>query len=220
MKLILLFINICVSLNTLAQAIGTPAPLSGERPLIIGGRKVSEKNKISKTTVSLLNKDDNSICTGSIIAKNIIITAAHCVDGSNPRAMLVSFGVSLPGREIRQVARFAAHPNWGIHQNNNINNADIALVEFSGALPKNFSKVKMMNKKHELRNGDSTILAGYGITGRNDDSEILRTVSVKIANANYSETEISLDQRNKKGACHGDSGGPAFIKDNHGNLFL
>ena len=52
-----------------------------------------------------------------------------------------------------------------------------------------------------MNNGDDSTGAGT-----------LRVVDVSISDAKYSKTEVLLDQTQGKGACHGDSGGPAFIK--------
>ena len=34
---------------------------------------------------------------------------------------------------------------------------------------------------------------------------------MKILNAQYGKTEVEMNQTQGKGACHGDSGGPAFV---------
>jgi secreted trypsin-like serine protease len=66
----------------------------------------------------------------------------------------------------------------------------------------------------DLVNGADVELAGYGITDGKTraGAGTLRKVEVKVSNAHFSATEVLFDQRNQAGACHGDSGGPAFLK--------
>ncbi|MNY53743.1 Trypsin [compost metagenome] len=56
-------------------------------------------------------------------------------------------------------------------------------------------------------------LAGYGLTdGVNKTGDnLLRKTDVQIIE-HFGKTEVALDQSQGKGACHGDSGGPAFLK--------
>ncbi len=188
--------------------------------LIIGGHMVTKKSSVAATTISLVDTAQGTLCTASILADDIAITAAHCVNG-NPESMQLSFGPRTSGNETRPVVDVAVPSTWSQHQNDEINNGDIALIKFSGGLPKSATAAKVMKASHRLSNGEIVTLAGFGISKADGDgSGRLRTVDVKIENAKYSQTEVSLDQKNRHGACHGDSGGPAFIQDNQGELLL
>ena len=50
-----------------------------------------------------------------------------------------------------------------------------------------------------------------GDSGGNDGAGVLRKVEVALKNSGYSTTEVLIDQSQGRGACHGDSGGPAFL---------
>ena len=191
---------------------------SSEDNLIIGGHLVTKKSEIAATTVSLLDTRQGTLCTASILSDDVAVTAAHCIDG-DPNDMQLSFGPKSAGLETRPIVEMIASANWESHRHDEFNNGDIALVKFFGGLPKGILPVTLMKMNHHLRDGEIVTLAGFGITnGSGSGAGKLRSVEVKIAKAQYSQTEVSIDQTKRKGACHGDSGGPAFIQDNNGGL--
>jgi hypothetical protein len=91
---------------------------------------------------------------------------------------------------------------------------DVAIVKFSGGLPAGYKPAKLMRNKSDLVNGMDVVLAGYGISDgiAKSGAGVLRKTQLKLSDANYSNTEVRFDQRSGTGACHGDSGGPAFAK--------
>lgn len=194
--------------------------LDSTEELIIGGRLVTKKNEIAATTISLIDTRQGTLCTATLLSEDIAITAAHCLDG-NTEDLQISFGTKAMGSETREIINKAISPRWENHQNDPINTGDIALIQFEGGLPKKSTPATLLKPQHKLSNGEIVTLAGFGLSTQDPDSAgRLRSVDVKIANTNFSQTEVSLDQTNKKGACHGDSGGPAFIQDNQGGLLL
>ena len=70
-----------------------------------------------------------------------------------------------------------------------------------------------MGNTDELQNGKEVLIAGYGRTDgvNKKGAGVLRKTFATIAETHYGETEVLFDQQNGKGACHGDSGGPAFL---------
>lgn len=193
---------------------------ASDEELIIGGHNVTKKSEIAATTISLLDSDQGTLCTATLLSETVAITAAHCIDG-NPGSMQLSFGPRTSGVEVRSVTEAIQSPVWLRHQRSTFNNGDIGLIHFSGGLPKGFFAAAVMKASHQLSHGEIVILAGFGINnGSGGGAGRLRTVDVKIDDAHYSASEISLDQTEHGGACHGDSGGPAFIQDNAGGLLL
>lgn len=185
---------------------------------IIGGVAVENADPISRSTVALYDVDSGPICTASLITKNIAVTAAHCVEGFSNNLFLV-FGARLPTQEseavYRKVLTVKIHETYGQIRPDAADQGDIALIKFEGkSLPEGFKPATLLASSSHLVNGGEAILAGYGLTSmlpRQETDRLLKT-TVKIANAKYGKTEVSFSQANGNGACHGDSGGPAFVR--------
>ena len=100
---------------------------------------------------------------------------------------------------------------------------DIALVHFSGALPAGFKAASILsaaNARNLVPDALVTI-AGFGITNgvSKEGAGVLRVASVIVADPQFASSEVKLNQQNGTGACHGDSGGPAFLEV-RGKLYL
>lgn len=185
---------------------------------IIGGVNVQQTDSIARSIVSVYDTELGGLCTGSLMPNNIVITAAHCV-GSK---MVIIFGVNLDQSiSYAPVTHIAVSPLWKARQNMNHDTGDIAVLKFKGTVPAGFVPAKVLNDRNLLRKGAAVTLAGYGISDgvKKVGSGVLRYTRVKIADSKFSGTEVMLDQRNGRGACHGDSGGPAYINIG-GQLYL
>lgn len=182
---------------------------------IIGGVEATGVEDYSKTIVSLYNVVRGELCTASIYSDSILITAAHCVYGP-ATDLAVIFGVDLDSEEVivRRVESYVVSPFWNTRQNELLNTGDIAVVKFKGGLAPGFRPAELLTDLRSLRNGQVTTLAGYGISDgvNGTGSGRLRSVQTTIRNVTYTKTEILIDQTKGKGACHGDSGGPAYVK--------
>lgn len=185
--------------------------------LIIGGQKVSKKEQIDNFTVSLVDVRQGSLCTATIIDDHFLVTAAHCLTG-NKMDLKVSFALKTSARSLHDITDFRVHPYWTPQSEKNVN--DIGIVYIKENLPKGFEKAPTLPSNYKLENDQQVLLAGFGITDgdKNKGAGTLRSVEAKIKNAKFSETEILIDQTEHKGACHGDSGGPAFVALTDGKL--
>jgi secreted trypsin-like serine protease len=149
-----------------------------------------------------------------LIAKNMALTAAHCVDQGTD-GMVVIFGTDIQAdaRDAVQVIGAEIQPAWSQAHPDDQDMGDIAVVRFASDAPESFKPAHLASKKMSLKAGDTVTLAGYGITRANSQKGVgvLRKVDVKVLNPSLGETEMVLDQSDGSGACHGDSGGPAFL---------
>ena len=185
---------------------------------IIGGEEVTESDPVAKTTVAIMGS--LSICTGSILDHDLIITAAHCL--SSPSEMAVAFSRSVLQAGVTKARIIKAIiPKEYREDAVTKDQYDIGLIRFEGGLPPGYEKADLIPDSAMLSSGGTTLLAGYGITNASshEGAGILRKTSIKIKDVAFAKTEVLLDQTEGHGACHGDSGGPAFIHQG-GRLYL
>lgn len=200
---------------------------------IIGGVEVGADDPDAASTVAILSRTPEGIglCSASLLASDILITAAHCVTGiygeaTSPNNLRVAFGKNLHSDDIivRRVVGSKAHPTWKGLATRGKDQGDIAIVRFRDGLPPGYRQAKVLAAHVNLKPGGTTLLMGFGVDrmGPNGGSGvgILRKVDAQIDEPKFGRTEVLLDQRNGKGACYGDSGGPAFIRNSSGEPLL
>lgn len=205
---------------------------------IIGGSDATGTEDFAKTVVALYNVREGFICTASILSNDILLTAAHCVSGAasdtlvifdkeamgtlkavlqpivDKRGGLDEEGLNeIPATApIRRATAYTVSPIWPVKQNDLLNTGDIALVKFKGGLAPGFERAALLTSTEALANGQPVILSGYGTSDgvKGTGSGLLRFVETTIKQVDYTKTEILIEQSLGKGACHGDSGGPAY----------
>ena len=188
---------------------------------VIGGDKVQAGSSVSRSTVGLYDSGSQSLCTGTLISDQLVLTAAHCVTPNSDK-MIVYFGRDFGQKDqslVRPVVKSVVHPNY----NNNYEDMhDVALIRFSGGLPSGFAPAPLLKDFSVIQKGTRVVVAGYGLNwawGIKKGAGVLRTTDLKVEQALYGRTEIVLDQSIRKGICSGDSGGPAYLEVN-GQLYL
>lgn len=215
MRQLLFFVLFGIILTALPDSYGaTQGSFDVRAARVVGGQKVSSADPIAATTVAFVNGD--ALCTGSIVDDDLMVTAAHCLDDGKLSKMRVVFArVLTEGAYAARVLGAVVASAW-LEENaaDTKDWGDIALVRFSGGLPEGYSKVFIDREERDLRDGESVIIAGFGISNAEADTGagVLRKTEVPVKRPGFGRTEILLDQSFGSGACHGDSGGPALIK--------
>jgi len=191
---------------------------------IVGGSEVGPRDLIASHIVALAIIDSRSgqsgICTASIVARDLVLTAAHCLPRNKAHKLVLKFGRKLVGKVeqkdviTREVSSYLGHELYEADSEDEKETHDIALVRFEGGLPEGFSPVSLLKDSTRLKAGMPALLAGYGVSNgfTATGSGVLRKVIVLLEDPEYSPSEVLFDQTNGKGACYGDSGGPAFLK--------
>lgn len=185
---------------------------------IIGGIEVKPTETPALTTVIIYDPTARALCTGTLVGNNLVITAAHCLR-NYPQNLQVVFATNL-NKATQEMARpvvgAIAHPLWPTGRLKPKDTGDIALIKFHGTTPNGYRSATFLPNTSALRNGAPVVLSGYGISdaAKKTGFGILRQVATTIVNPQFSSSEVQVEQRQGRGACHGDSGGPAFIVSN------
>ena len=196
---------------------------SSESRSIIGGKDVDADDVIASSTVGILDKDRGAVyCSGTIVGESLVLTAGHCAK-TNPRDMAVLFSNKIPKQfeNIQEISRPViagrVTPQWPKVKNGQEKNwGDMALLRIQGTIPAGFKVAEFLSDSNALHNGLMTTIAGFGyVDGRRKTrTPIMQKAEIPVFNSQFSDLEYLFDQTKGTGACHGDSGGPAFIQRN------
>lgn len=193
---------------------------------IVGGEPVDAQSPAFQSTVALVRKDGNSLasfCSASLIAPNLVLTAAHCAeDAKNPRNFQVLFGnnVKDPSAKLRDVVAMQTFKGSGSRF---FPNFDIAWIKLKENAPEGYAPAEILRSPRALDrlNGvdDQMLLAGFGRTSTFCDraepgcTGMLYQVRSKLkhfVNEAHFVSLLVIGPKPGHGSCNGDSGGPVF----------
>ena len=163
-------VRILLSILILLQALSLAAQVPGFHPKILGGEEVKQGEFPFVVRVR---------CTGSIIAPNWVLSAAHCFIDRNGRIADPSrYPVTL-GRHrhnpvaTRSVRRIVVHPGYDYTRNSGVKR-DLALLQVFRPFP--VSPVKLLKPDEEPPSGSAATSVGWGRLSDGTSPDVLQRV--------------------------------------------
>ncbi len=187
-----------------------PAPRLAGYEKIVGGVEATAGE--FPFIVSLQGGYGGHFCGGSLIKKNWVLTAAHCIPGGIKTVVVGLHDQTQAGNaEKLEVEQVIAHPDY----NKQPQDYDFALVKLKGE--SKYPPVALNTR--ELTGKQDLVTAGWGYTVENGDiSNALQKVSVPLVTAKACSAAYpgKITERmlcaglpeGGKDSCQGDSGGP------------
>jgi secreted trypsin-like serine protease len=217
-----------------------PASAPRAHAAIVGGSAASPGALPSLALVSdNLGSGDTAYCTGTVVAANIVLTAAHCLEDDNgalepASGFTVATGTVDPTDAPSQVSgatQVLIYPGYDRTEDN----GDAGLLILSTSTSAPAATLADSSDSAYLASGTAVAVAGWGLTNAAATSEpaTLQWASMGIQEDTY--CEVYDDQDNLQfqfnyefcalgaagalvSVCHGDSGGPAFAVPTPGTL--
>lgn len=206
------------------------------RPSIIGGEPVENNSYPSVVSLTMETtykgeKIQTYFCTGSLLSKTEVITAAHCLDYFNFEEMFQTRDEFKSALKIYvgdgsykeyvgtySVKEYYAHPDFMqttmykndygyIVLNEEVDIKEDDIIKLPSSL-KEYEEILKLNKEK------TALVVGYGSDFEGINSGLKKEVIIDIVSfENIQDIEFIIAGDYKKSAYHGDSGGPLFLKD-------
>jgi secreted trypsin-like serine protease len=216
--------------GTLAAVLSclTLASFAAARPQIVGGTPAPAGSWPSTAFLYGIYANQPFGCTGSVVAPEWIVTAAHCAYGA-PGVFADSMTAVLnakdytdaTAREVIGIDRMVVHPQYDADHDRN----DIAMFHLSR--PTTAPAIRLALKSEHDRYTSYIGMPNAAGWGRTDERSTQSTVVLQQAylrlHSSSTEctaiagfdlaTQVCAGTEGKAGACHGDSGGPLVAFD-------
>lgn len=192
--------------------LATPLLLASLAPAsaLVGGAPAVQG---PQAAVMIVGSRGNS-CTGIAVARDLVLTAAHCVPPGADYKLVAFDAQRQPS--LRDTQSIARHPQFSqktfdAHRAT----ADVALIKIANAA--SGPPAAIHGERLRIAPGDRLTVHGYGLTrvGDGKSGGTLRSATLTVTGqpGNLQIRLMDATTRNERpglGACTGDSGGPVF----------
>ena len=220
---------VCLSLLACDEA----APAGGEVKTLRSSRQLIEGGTVDRTDTQVVGLAINlgggggALCSGSLIAPNLVLTARHCVAELSSETVdcnTAVFGPVYPASSFNATTNVTVSFNGrGGYQgqevfvpdtSDNVCGYDIALIVLAQNVPANIAEPITPRVDTTVVRGEGYTAVGYGTTADGTGSgtrRILENLSVQCSGRQCGFFGITTSEWvGSDGVCQGDSGGPAI----------
>lgn len=218
----------CRSLDT------SNVKIAGGEAVLTSGHEMA--NAVSRSTVKIILPLNRGSCTGTIVAKRLVLTAAHCMELGEFEASLypsIEYTIEYPafGDRSHLVKRdegVVLHPDY-INPDSILVTNDIAMIKLRDDIPENYQPAFLIAGNAQIRpitftdnvirtRGQKFIVAGFGKIAQRTRISDFRMTEMELYTLDTENGRLALAD-DDSGVCSGDSGGPVFIEQD-GELVL
>jgi secreted trypsin-like serine protease len=193
---------------------------------MVGGAQPAAAG-IARSVVMILGSygSYSTACTATAIGRDLLLTAAHCVQPGADYKLVASEAGDAP--VLKDIARIERDPQFEMNRLfSHLATADVALIKLAEPLPARSPGVRIGGEAETVAVGDTLVVAGYGVTVRGDGRTggTVRAAPLTVTGQPGGLQIRLVDPATKGvqaglGACTGDSGAPAF-RDTGGSLTI
>lgn len=181
---------------------------------VVGGVDSRDRQGARAWTVRV-ETSRGELCSGAVIAPEIVLTAAHCLMGGGSISV-VSLDTRFRARR-QMVVAVLPHPTFVPGTTPRTQpGTDLALLRLAEPLP---GDIEPLTIGGTLWQGETVTMAGFGLSAENNKRTARRLRETELVNAgNYTTqntVKVAVDVAARgeipgAGACRGDSGGPVL----------
>lgn len=171
-----------------------------------------------------------SVCTGTLIAPNLVLTARHCVSQLSSRRGIQCGSTTFEGTYgadsilvttetyLRETRNFYRVSDIHTRDSNEVCGNDIALLTLQDEVPSSEAEPRQPRLEQKAQSGETYTAIGYGRDGNESGSSGVRRILENrevecVGDQCYGRYVQGSEWTGSGGTCKGDSGGGAYASD-------